>query len=86
MRSERGQPCTRTYTTLPLSRLRGKLGMSGTELVRRIRLDRPELATPIVSGHAKVEMLAPDLRRLTSRSAELSFRLRLSARRTVSAS
>lgn len=40
-------------------------GMDGAELVRRVRLIRPNLPCLIISGYAKVEGIAPDLPRLT---------------------
>ncbi len=49
-------------------------GMTGTELVRRLRVERPGLPALLVSGYAEVEDLAPDLPRLAKpfRQADLA--------------
>ena len=49
-------------------------GMSGAELARRVRSQRPDLPILIVSGYAEAEGVAPDLVRLTKpfRKAELA--------------
>ena len=50
-------------------------GMSGAELARRVRVDRPGLPMLIVSGYAEAEGIAADLPRLTKpfRNAELAL-------------
>jgi len=40
-------------------------GMDGVELVRRVKMSRPDLRCLIISGYADVEGIAPDLPRLT---------------------
>jgi PAS domain S-box-containing protein len=49
-------------------------GMTGTELVRRLREERPGLPALLISGYAEVEDLAPDLPRLAKpfRQADLA--------------
>jgi signal transduction histidine kinase len=49
-------------------------GMSGTELVRQLRIGRPDLSALIVSGYADVEGVAPDIARLVKpfRQADLA--------------
>ena len=49
-------------------------GMSGAELAREVRQQRPELPILVVSGYAEVEGIAPDLPRLSKpfRNAELA--------------
>jgi CheY-like chemotaxis protein len=49
-------------------------GMSGVELARTLRTDRPELPVLIVSGYAEAEGVAADIPRLTKpfRNAELA--------------
>lgn len=52
-------------------------GMSGTDLVRLVRSERPGLQVLIISGYAEVEGIAPDLPRLTKpfRRDELAAKL-----------
>ncbi|MHA0318867.1 PAS domain-containing protein [Sphingomonas melonis] len=52
-------------------------GMTGTELARRLRADRPDLGVLIVSGYADVETLSPDLAHLPKpfREADLAAAL-----------
>jgi PAS domain S-box-containing protein len=52
-------------------------GMSGTELARKLRSDRPMLPVLIVSGYAEAETLDPSVARLTKpfRNAELAASL-----------
>jgi nitrogen-specific signal transduction histidine kinase len=52
-------------------------GMSGVELARALRGDRPELPVLIVSGYAEAESIAPEIPRLTKpfRNAELAISL-----------
>jgi CheY-like chemotaxis protein len=52
-------------------------GMSGTELARTLRHDRPSIKVLVVSGYAETDGIAPDLPRLTKpfRSAELAASL-----------
>ena len=52
-------------------------GMTGTELARRLRADRPDLGVLIVSGYADVETLSPDLAHLPKpfREADLAVAL-----------
>ncbi len=52
-------------------------GMTGTELARRLRADRPDLGVLIVSGYADVETLSPDLAHLSKpfREADLAAAL-----------
>jgi PAS domain S-box-containing protein len=54
-------------------------GMSGTELARMLRHERPSTKVLIVSGYAETDGIAPDLPRLTKpfRSAELAASLAL---------
>ena len=40
-------------------------GLTGTELARVLRAERPELPVLIVSGYADMDGIAPDLPRLT---------------------
>ncbi len=49
-------------------------GMSGADLARLVRSQRPDLPVLIVSGYAEAEGVAPDLARLTKpfRKAELA--------------
>jgi CheY-like chemotaxis protein len=49
-------------------------GMSGVELARALRSDRPKLPVLIVSGYAEAEGIAPEIPRLTKpfRNAELA--------------
>jgi PAS domain S-box-containing protein len=49
-------------------------GMTGTELIRRVRQQHPALPALLVSGYAEVEDIAPDLPRLTKpfRQADLA--------------
>ena len=53
-------------------------GMSGVDLVRELREQRPKLPVLIVSGYAEAEGIAPDLPRLTKpfRNAELADTVR----------
>ena len=50
-------------------------GMSGADLARRVRVERPDLPILIVSGYAETEGISPDLPRLTKpfRNAELAL-------------
>ncbi len=52
-------------------------GLSGTELVRELRVLRPNLRVLVVSGYAEVEGVAPDLPRLIKpfRQADLAAKL-----------
>jgi CheY-like chemotaxis protein len=52
-------------------------GMSGVELARALRSDRPQLPVLIVSGYAEAESIAPEIPRLTKpfRNAELAVSL-----------
>jgi CheY-like chemotaxis protein len=52
-------------------------GMSGVDLARELRADRPDLPVLIVSGYADVDGIAPGFPRLTKpfRSAELAASL-----------
>jgi CheY-like chemotaxis protein len=52
-------------------------GMSGTDLARRLRAERPATGVLVVSGYAEVVGVAPDLPRLTKpfRSADLAASL-----------
>ena len=52
-------------------------GMSGTELVRELRMRGPSFPVLIVSGYAEADGIAPDLPRLTKpfRNAELAERI-----------
>jgi PAS domain S-box-containing protein len=52
-------------------------GMSGTELARAVRSERPGVQVLVVSGYAETEGIAPDLPRLTKpfRSADLAASL-----------
>ena len=52
-------------------------GMTGIELVREIRGQRPEARVLVVSGYADVDGVAPDLPRLVKpfRQVDLSAKL-----------
>jgi signal transduction histidine kinase/CheY-like chemotaxis protein len=60
-------------------------GLTGTELARIVRLQRPTLPVLIVSGYAEVEGIAPDLPRLPKpfRRADLAASLTGLARTTL---
>ncbi|HYE00560.1 MAG TPA: hybrid sensor histidine kinase/response regulator, partial [Alphaproteobacteria bacterium] len=52
-------------------------GMTGTDLARAVRADRPDIQVLIVSGYAEVEGIAPELPRLAKpfRNADLAATL-----------
>jgi CheY-like chemotaxis protein len=52
-------------------------GVSGTDLARRLRAERPDLPVLVVTGYAEGDGVAPELARLTKpfRKDELAARL-----------